>query len=359
MSIISPIFALELQLFNKKDVRLNFQKSITDSQMTLPVVYGVVILLWFLTPPILPSDSYSTTEYGLWHHLPLALQQGYWSLGIGAFCASLAIYAMAELNNANVLLRVGSRMLSTTLAFLLGLVVICHLFQPGMLLMLFVLLSFFPLFASYQTTNPFLSFLTFLMVSVASLVFPKWLWIVPVYWIIQGYLRSFTLRCFLASLLAVMLPYWFYGAIALMTESTGDFLSHLQEMVSFQGFDYTQLDRRELVVFLFVILLFLTGVIDFYLHRYQDKTRTRILYNVLVLYGIVITLWIGIQPQYFTTLLPVLILPTAILFGHFFTFTHTRFSHILCIILLVLSLVVVTLQYLPPPILRNILIFSY
>ena len=348
MSIISPIFALELQLFNKKDVRLNFQKSITDSQLTLPVVYGLVILLWFLTPPVQTSASFSTTDYGLWRHLPLVLQQGYWSLGISALCASLAVHSMAELNNANVLLRVGSRMLSTTLAFLLGLVVICHLFQPGMLVMLFSWLSFFPLFSSYQTPSPFFSFLTYLQISVASLVFPKLLWIVPFYWLIQGYLRSFTLRCLLASFLATMLPYWFYGGIALMMESTGEFLSHLQEMVSFQWYDYTQLDMRELAVFLLVILLFLTGSIDFYLHRYLDKTRTRIFFGALVQYGLIIAIWIGIQPQYFTTLLPVLLLPTAILFGHFFTFTHTRFSHILCIILLVLSLVVLALQYLPP-----------
>lgn len=347
MSIISPIFALELQLFNKKSVRLNFQKSITDSQVTLPVVYGVVLLLWFLPPSVQTSVSYFTTEYGLWRLMPPLFQQGFWSLGISVLFASVAVHGMAELNNANVLLRVGSRMLSTMLAFLLGLAVNCHLFQPGTLLMLLSLLSFFPLFSSYQTPNPLYAFLAYLMMSVASLVFPKWLWMVPLYWIIQGYFRSFTLRCFLASLLATMLPYWFYGGVAVMTESTGDFLSHLQEIVSFQWCDYSMLDVRELAAFSFFILLFLTGSIDFYLHRYMDKTRTRIIYSVLIQYGLVLAVWIGVQPQYFSTLFPVLILPTAILFGHFFSLTHTKFSHILCIILMVLALAVITLQYLP------------
>ena len=330
-------------------MRLNFQKSITNSQVTLPVVYGVVLVLWFLTPPVQTSASYSTMEYGLWRHLPLLFQQGYWSLGISALSASLAVYGMAELNNANVLLRVGSRMLSTVLAFLLGLMVICHLFQPGTLVMLFSLLSFFPLFSTYQSPNPFLTFLAFLSVSVASLVFPKLLWIVPIYWLILGYFRSFTLRCFLASLLATMLPYWFFGGIAVLTDSLENFVLHMQEIESFQWYDYTMLDVREVITFLFVIILFVTGSVDFYLHQFMDKTRTRIIYNVLIQYGFVIVIWIGIQPQYFTTLFPLLLLPTAILFGHFFTLTHTKISHILCIILLVLAVVVIALQYLPPP----------
>ena len=328
-------------------MKLSFQKSIASSQATLPIVAIVVFALWFLLSPVQPSLSFSTPDYGLWKDVPSVLQEGYWALGIGAFCAALAVYLMAELNNANVLLRVNSRMLSSMLAILLCIAVLCHHFQPGSIVMLFSLTSFFSLFATYQQPNPLLTFITFLLVSVASLVFPRLLWLVLVYWFIQGYFRAFSLRCCVASVLAVMLPYWFYGGIAVLTGSLEDFLIHCQEIISFQTYDYTQLEVRDVLLYAFVLILFMTGVIDFYLHQYMDKTRTRIIFNALIVYGIAIAIWIGIQPQHFSTLLPLLLLPTSIVFGHFFTLTHTRFSHIYCIVLMVLAVAVLVAQYIP------------
>ena len=346
MSIFCPIFALELQLLNKKEVKLSFQKSIATSQATLPVVVAVGFVLWFILPSV--NCHYQLPDHGLWHHVPSSLQSGYWALGIGVVCAAMAVYMMAELNNANVLLRVNSRMLSSTLAILLFLAVMCHPFQPGNVVMLLFLMSLFPLFATYQQPNPFLTFLTYLLVSVASLVFPRLLWIVPVYWLIQSYLRSFSLRCCIASLLAVMLPYWLYGGIAVLTDTLADFLTHLQTIITFQGFDYTHCDLRTLILYFFILLLLVTGIIDFYLHQFLDKTRTRIIYNALIIYGLVFALWIALQPQYFVTLFPMLLIPTSILFGHFFTLTHTRFTHIYCIFLMVLAIAVLVVQFLTP-----------
>ena len=138
-------------------MKLSFQKSIASSQATLPIVAIVVFALWFLLSPVQPSLSFSTPDYGLWKDVPSFLQEGYWALGIGAFCAALAVYLMAELNNANVLLRVNSRMLSSMLAILLCIAVLCHRFQPGSIVMLFSLTSFFSLFATYQQPNPLLT----------------------------------------------------------------------------------------------------------------------------------------------------------------------------------------------------------
>ena len=346
-SIISPIFALELQLFNKKDVRLNFQKSITNSQATLPVVSALMLLLWLLLPPVGQPVDFTTPDYGIWKFVPTFLQRGYVTLGIGALCAALAVYGMAELNNANVLLRVSSRMLSSVLAILLGMAVMCHPFQPGMVLMLLSLLSFFPLFAMYQTPSPFLAFLTYLALSVASLFFPKLLWIVPFYWLIQSYFRSLTLRCLVASILATILPYWVYAAIAALMLHWEDFLLHFQEMISFQMYDYTQIPLRHLFTFGLVFLLFAIGSIDFYLQQYRDRTRTRTIYRALIIYGVVLLMGMVAQPQYFITLFPLFLLSTAILFGHFFALTHTRFSHICCIVVMLLVLMDFIAQYLP------------
>lgn len=328
-------------------MKLSFQRNIASNQATLPVLAVMVFVLWFVFSPQQPPFSFSTSDYGVWKLMPSFLQEGYLALGLGAICAALAVYLMAELNNANVLLRVNSRMLSSMMAILLGLAVVCHRFQPGGMVMVLSLMSFFPLFSSYQQPIPILTFITYLLVSIASLVFPKLLWLVPVYWGIQGYFRAFSFRCFVASILAVLLPYWFYGGIAMLADSPFDFLIHCQEVVSFQEYDYTLLDIRNLILYSFILLLFVTGVIDFRIHRFMDKTRTRIIYNALINYGMIIAVWIAVQPQYFCTLLLLLLIPTSIVFGHFFTLTHTKFSHIYCLVLLVLAVAVLVVQSLP------------
>lgn len=328
-------------------MRLNFQKDIASNQATLPITCGVAFLLWFVQSSVQHPASFSSPEYGLWQYVPTFLQEGYWSLGISAFCAALAVYMMAELNNAHVLLRVSSRMLSSMLAILLCLNVIGHHFQPGTIVMLFSLLSLFPLFSSYQSPNPLLAFLTYLSLSAASLFFSKLLWIVPIYWLIQGHFRALSLRCFIASILATLLPYWVCGGIAVLTGAIPIFLTHIQTIIQFQWFDYASLGLFDILVYAFVVLLFLTGTIDFIIHQFLDKTRTRIIFNATIIYGLFVAIWMGLQPQYFSALLPMLMLSTAILFGHFFTLTHTKFSHIYCIVLMVLAVLLLIVQYLP------------
>ena len=328
-------------------MKLDFQRHIASSQSTLPVVGVLAVVLWILLPVPFSSFSYSVPDYGLWHLLPASLQQGRFSLGIGLGIAALAVYVMVELNNANVLLRTSSRMLGCMLAFLLAWAVVTHPFQPGHILMFATLLSFFPLFATYQQPHPVFSFIVHLFLSVASLFFPMFLWVVPAYWLIQGYFRALSLRCWIASLLAILLPYWFYGGVAVLTDSLPAFWTHLQVMADIRWGDYSQVELRDLLTFGLLFLLFLTGAIDFYIHQFLDKTRIRIIYNALIFHGVVILLFICLQPHYFSTLLPLMIVDTAILFGHFFTLTHSRFSHIICLILLLLALCVLAVQYLP------------
>ena len=343
-------FSLPLQpkfdkSIEKEHVKLNFQKRIVSSRATLPIVGGCALGLWYSMPVEHTSPLFSTSDYGFWHYLPAAVQQGDWALAVGLGFTALAVYMMVELNNANVLLRTSSRMLGSMLAFLSAWIGLAHTLQPGHVLMFATLLSFFPLFASYQQPQPALSFLVHLILSSASFVFPKFLWMVLIYWQIQAFFRAFSLRCLVASLLAILLPYWFYGGIAIMTGMLPAFWEHLRQVVDFHWADYSQLNIRHLLVFAFLFLLFLTGIINFALRQYLDSTRIRILFNALIFHGLMVVLFICLQPHYFVVLSLLLLVDTSILFGHFFALTHTRFSHIYCLILSVLALLVLAAQY--------------
>lgn len=326
-----------------------FQKTISHSQATLPVVGVVAVLLWCILPPQWMQIPVDVSAYGLWRFVPSVLTQGTWSAVLSALCAAVAVYQMAELNYANVLLRVNTRMLSSMLALLLGLSVVCHQFStPGSILMVLTLSSFFPLFASYQHPVPHLSFLTHLALSAASLLLPQLLWLVPIYWLVQTIFRTLTFRSFIASLLALLTPYWCYAAIAYVTGTWAEFMADIQQVANFQWPDYTLFPLCHLLTYIFTLLVFIVGTIDFFVQQFSDKTRIRIIYRSMVCYGIALALFIALLPQHFAVLLPLLLLPTAILHGHFFTLTQTRASHIIILILLLLAIIVITAQYISP-----------
>ena len=90
--------------------------------------------------------------------------------------------------------------------------------------------------------------------------------------------------------------------------------------------------------------MFFSGSIDFNINRLLDRTRTRSTLNAVFIHGCTIIIAMALQPQHITVLQPVLLIDTAILFGHFFTLTHTRFSHIFMIAVLALAIISVMLQ---------------
>ena len=324
-----------------------YQKHIADGQATLPVVSAVAFVVWVLLPVKECSMSFSGVEYGLWDYVPRFLKEGYWAQGMGIGCVALVVYLMAELNNANVLLRVNSRMLSSMLVLLLLFVYPCLDFQPGSVVMFLVLLSYFPLMASYQHPNPIYAFETFLLISLASLVFPKMLWLTPLYWFLQSYLRTFSIRCFAASVLALILPYWIYAGVAFVQGLWPDFMAHVCSVVDVKWEVCAFLDVRNMLTFGFVLILFVSGTIDFFVNRLKDKTRTRILYNSMIIHGIYISVLILYFPYLFWTFLLLLLIDTAIVFGHYFTLTHTKFSHIYCLVLLLIALAFGVYRYVP------------
>lgn len=337
---------------------MKFQRDISSSQATLPIVCAIAFVMWFVLPSPHGQQEFLGPDYGVWQCLPPFFRDAQYSLLLGVLCGAIAVYMMVELKNRNMLLRVNSYMLSSTLAILLALSAQLHPFQPGSLLMVLIMYAYFPLFASYQMPDTSLTLQTYLPISLASLFFPKILLLVPVYWMLQMYLRAFTFRIFCASVLSLLLPYWFYGGISIITDSLPQFLAHVQAIISVPDFlaepfpptDWLHLSlpaffASPLPVLMLAVLMIVIGIIDFQIYRLHDKTRVRSLYDVIAWHAVLVLAFIMQYRRDVATLLPIVLLDTSILYGHFFTLTRTRFSHILNIVLSLLLLTIVVLQF--------------
>lgn len=257
---------------------------------------------------------------------------------IGGFllCA-LAVYLMAELNNRFALLRISSRMLSSSLVMLCAATSMLHHLSPSHLMLICAVASYFPMFASYQ--RPYATtriFLEFLFVGLASYLFPQVLYLIPFYWIVQAMLRAMTFRSWVASLLGIITPYWFLVTYAYITNDLQLFTDHFNDIITVEMPSYSMLSLKQIMVGAFSLVFFLLGSWDFYQKKHFDKTRIRCNYYAVSLLGAVSFVWLLLQPQYFNLIIPFCLVHTSMLGGHFIALSYGKVQNIITIILTVL-----------------------
>ena len=313
-------------------MHLNIQQRAVSSQFTLPFISVIGCIVWFLLKPTGVT----------WTSLLLAL-----------VASALAVYMLAEFNSRNVLLRVSSRVISSLLVVLLTITLPLHSFQTGYVTMLLSLFSFFPFFLMYQSPSPALTFVAYLALALSSFVFPAMLLLVPFYWMSQAYMRGMTFRCLVASLLALLVPYWIYLGILVYLDDY-ETIQHVAARFSPAaiGGQHWLLRLAEWSIvqtaqFLYVLLFLLVGLVDFYIKSHYDKTRVRIIYNIIIMHALVVVLLLLCAGAFYQ-LLPLLMVDAAIVGGHFVAQTQNRFSLIFVWVMLLAGVALIAISYITP-----------
>jgi len=318
----SSIFNLQSSIFNLKSItfapmKYRFQKTIATSRFTLPVLCLLGVATW-----LLPCGESAWQEQ---------------LLGLGA--SALAVYFMAELNNRNALLRISSRMISSLTALMLAVIVPLHTFQSAHLVLLSVVLSFFFFFGTYQCPSSLYSFLAYLPLALASFVFPQVLALFPVCWLCQAYMRGLSFKCVVASLLSVLTPYWLWLGLLLCLDRYDLITATLGRLTTIEPPDYSGITTWQVGEIVYVLLFLFVGIVYFLFSSHTDKTRPRIIYQVVIVHALSVLALLACQPQHYFTILPLLVADAAIMGGRFVAYTAGRFSHIFCIVMALASLV--------------------
>ena len=238
---------------------------------------------------------------------------------------------MAELNNANTLIRIYSRMVScsfivmtTAASFLLSST------NTGWAQMGLIVFFIFLLHAYQDGHAAGWVFYAFAALSLASIPFVNILYLVPLLWIILGTnIMALTPRTFLSSLLGLMVPYWFIGAYAVVFQHLDWFALHFQTLAQ-PGplFDLSILNDHQAMTFIFLMIITALGSIYFLIYSYQDKIRTRMIYEMFITLSISCMALMLVFPSLFNGFMSLAIVVIAPLIGHFLALTHSRLSNI-------------------------------
>ena len=145
-------------------------------------------------------------------------------------------FLMTVMNNRNSLIRVFSRLVSS--AFLVLSIMIPSLMESldGCLVQQLFSITRLLLFSAYQDHHAMGTiFFAFICLGLISLKFIQIAFFLPVVWIMLfTILQAGSLRVFIASLLGLLLPYWFWLAYCLHTDAISASSTMLRASRSFQ-----------------------------------------------------------------------------------------------------------------------------
>ena len=87
-----------------------------------------------------------------------------------------------------------------------------------------------------------------------------------------------------------------------------------------------------------VVLLAVIGIIHYMRNSYQDKIRTRMIFEMFITVDILSFVFIILQPQHFDNLLPIIIVNTSCLFAHYVALTRIWLTNVTFIVMCLATL---------------------
>jgi len=294
------------------------QNKIAESRWALPLtaVYGIVVCLMLG-----------------------AVGQKMW---VQAAILALSTLLMVELNNANALIRIYSRMVSCS--FLVLTLMASFLFPSvggGVVGLCFIIFYVFFLHAYQDRLAVVPIFTAFLALGIASFFFVKILYFVPLLWLLMAVrLQAFSARTFFASLLGLLTPYWLLSVYFFIKSDFDAPLRHFQRLTQFDfpSLNHILLADNQIVTAIFLIFLAITGIVHFVRQRSRDKLRTQMIYELFLVVTLFTIVFLVLQPQYYDFLLRILIIHAAVFIGHFIALTRTKVTNIAVIVIIVATL---------------------
>ena len=282
-----------------------FQNKISESRFLLATVAVITVLAWFVSGR-LDGDTAA-------------------SLGVTAMTA----YFLVELDTRNSVIRIYSRMIPASFLVLSTMTALFTETGFAATAFLFTLFLMF-LFASYQDkTAADKVFYAFMCMGIASVLFVQILFMVPLMWFLMlNNLMSMGRRTFAASIMGVLVPYWFIGGYLLMKGDLSFFAEHFSQILYFgMPFDFSAFSTPQWVAFVLPVLLSATGMVHYLRSSNRDKIRTRMFLETISATNLMVIVFILLQPVHFVQLLPVLVVTASVLVSHFIVLTDTKVTN--------------------------------
>lgn len=292
-------------------MRKRLQNRVAESRLAFPITVVYSLVIWLFSG---------------------VLREGQY-VQLAIFIVSSMM--MMLLNNSNSLIRIYSRMVSCTFMVLFCSATFLFGSLNTIIVQALFILFFLSILRSYQDKkSQGIVFYSFLCIGIASVFFVQILYYVPFLWLLLATnLMAMNHKMFWASVLGLVLPYWFLAGYCFLANRIDEFVYHFEELIKFQpAFNYSDIDLNRILTFALLSLFSFIGIVHFLRNSYLDKIRTRMIYEMFISVDILTIIFVAVQPQHFDMLLPLLMIPTSCLYAHYIALTKTRITNMFCIL---------------------------
>ena len=175
------------------------------------------------------------------------------------------------------------------------------------------------------------------LLTMASLFQSKIIYLLVVFWLVMGILQIFSFKSFCASIIGMISIYWVIGGLSFLMDDYYFIMTYFQNLISFELVDFNSFSPAEIAYTSFLGLLMISAMVSFWPRQNLDKLRTRnYLNSVLLLWFSLLALWLFSGNGFGILLL--LFSLSSLMAAHFFSLIDIRYSRILFIIFIILSI---------------------
>ncbi|MEA4840429.1 MAG: hypothetical protein VB110_05450 [Bacteroidales bacterium] len=175
------------------------------------------------------------------------------------------------------------------------------------------------------------------LLTMASLFQSKIIYLLVVFWLVMGILQIFSFKSFCASIIGMISIYWVIGGLSFLMDDYYFIMTYSQNLISFELVDFNSFSPAEIAYTSFLGLLMISAMVSFWPRQNLDKLRTRnYLNSVLLLWFSLLALWLFSGNGFGILLL--LFSLSSLMAAHFFSLIDIRYSRILFIIFIILSI---------------------
>lgn len=285
----------------------------------------------------------------------LAADYTLWS---GLLIFVVNVYLMVELNNRNTLMRQYSRMVSCSYIAMMCMLPSLLGNWRYMFVQMCLIAHFSLLFKTYQRGTALgYKYWAYLFIGIASLLWPPVLYFLPFLWLAEAvFLMSYSLRAFMASVLAVLTPLWILLPYIIYAALYDDVLQLYSQLLPSEALIAAFADPASLLSIVLpasdlarllpiagIFVLLAVGIVHYLRNSYSDKIHVRMLYNVFILisllsalFAVLVTLLCFQERQSVFYLLSFVVVCASPLLAHYIAFTYTRLTNISVMIVMIL-----------------------
>lgn len=197
----------------------------------------------------------------------------------------------------------------------------------GALLLLMAIAS---LFGSYQQPRAEKqAFDISLLLSIASILWLKTVYLLPVFWIGMYMMKTLSFRSFLASLIGILTPYWFAFFYFAYYNNYTPLLNYLQSIVDFRIINFTEVPLFTWIHLGITVLATIFAIGHSMFSSFNDKIRSQSYLNFLFFILICTYALIIVDFQRSGSIIYLSYLISAFLISHLFASVKGRFSSFL------------------------------